>query len=165
MKTKYIYLGLVFLTVIAAGLYFYNKYNVAPKIDISKIQVVDQDTMPFDIGSLKGKMVIVNFYASWCPNCLEELKEINSIKDAKLDDVTVLCVTDEDMQKMVDFKNKTQYPFTFVKLTRNFNAFGIFSIPTTYLLNTKGEVVYDEVGYIDWKDESTLEHLKSLMQN
>ncbi len=149
---------------LAAGFYFYNKYNVAPSIDISKLEVVDSDIVVLDIKSLKGKKVIVSFYASWCPNCLTELQEINSIKAEKLSDITVLAITDESMEKMVNFKNTTQYPFTFVTLTNNFNAFGIFSIPTTYLLNTKGEVVYDNVGYIDWKDESTLEHLKSLMQ-
>lgn len=164
MKAKYIYISLSLLAALAIGFYFYQKYNVAPKIDISKIEVVDQDTNLFEIPSLKGKKVIVSFYASWCPNCLEELKEINQIKNTHLGDVTVLCITDESIEKMVDFRERTQYPFTFVTLTRNFGAFGIHSIPTTYLLNTKGEVVYDNVGYIDWKDESTCEHLKSLMQ-
>lgn len=164
MKAKHIYITLIVLAVGALGLYFYKKYNVAPPIDISKIQVVDQDTNRFDIQSLKGRKVIVSFYASWCPNCLEELKEINSIKNSRLSDVTVLCITDESIEKMVAFRERTQYPFTFVTLTSHFNAFGIYSIPTTYLLNTKGEVVYDNVGYIDWADESTCEHLKSLMQ-
>lgn len=164
MKARSIYTVLIILAVAALGFYFYKKYNVAPTIDISKIQVVDQDTNLFDIRSLKGQKVIVSFYASWCPNCLVELKEINAIKASRLSDVTVLCVTDESIDKMVAFREKTAYPFTFVTLVSNFRDFGIHSIPTTYLLNTKGEVVYDNVGYIDWADESTCEHLKSLMQ-
>jgi peroxiredoxin len=164
MKAKHIYTILIILALAALGLYFYQKYNVAPPIDISKIEVVDRDTNRFDIQSLKGQKVIVSFYASWCPNCLVELKEINSIKKSRLSDVTVLCITDESIEKMVAFQEKNQYPFTFVTLVSDFRAFGIHSIPTTYLLNTKGEVVYDNVGYIDWADESTCEHLKSLMQ-
>lgn len=164
MKAKYIYLTLVLAAIAALGLYFYQKYNVAPPIDISKLEVVDRDTNTFDIRSLKGQKVILSFYASWCPNCLEELKEINAIKESRLSDVTVLCVTDESIEKMVSFQERTKYPFTFVTLVSNFGAYGIHSIPTTYLLNTKGEVVYDNVGYIDWKDESTCTHLKSLMQ-
>lgn len=164
MKANYIYTILIIMAVAALGFYFYQKYNMAPSIDISKIEVVDQDTNRFDIASLKGKKVIVSFYASWCPNCLVELKEINAIKAGRLSDVTVLCVTDESIEKIVAFREKTAYPFTFVTLVSNFRDFGIHSIPTTYLLNTKGEVVYDNVGYIDWADESTCEHLKSLMQ-
>lgn len=161
-KTTYIILILAILGVV--GLYFFNKYNVAPVIDIAKLEVVDQDTNKFDISSLKGKMVIVSFYASWCPNCIEELKTLNSIKNTKLSNVEVLAITDEGMEKMVDFKTKKQYPFTFLTLTNSFSSLGIVSIPTTYLLNTKGEIVYNKVGYIDWDDESNLNHLKSLME-
>lgn len=161
-KTTYIILILSILAVV--GLYFFNKYNVAPPIEIAKLEVVDQDTNKFDIPSLKGKMVIVSFYASWCPNCIQELKLLNSIKNTKLADVEVLAITDEGLEKMVDFKTKKQYPFTFLALTKSFSSLGIVSIPTTYLLNTKGEIVYNKVGYIDWDDESTLNHLKSLME-
>ncbi|MES2762188.1 MAG: TlpA disulfide reductase family protein [Bacteroidota bacterium] len=160
-KTTYIILIIAILGVV--GLYFYNKYNVAPTINIAKLDVVDQDTNKFDIGSLKGKPVIVSFYASWCPPCKEELQALNKIKDQKLQGIEVLAITDESIEKLVEFKNKTQYPFTFLTLTNLFSDIGIASIPVTYLLNAKGEIVYNNVGFIDWEDESTREHLKSLM--
>ncbi|HRG00381.1 MAG: TlpA disulfide reductase family protein [Bacteroidia bacterium] len=160
-KTTYIILVIAILGVV--GLYFYNKYNVAPTINIAKLDVVDQDTNKYDIASLKGKKVIVSFYASWCPGCLEELKTLNAIKNQKLADTEVLAITDESIEKLVAFKNKTQYPFTFLTITGQFPEIGINSIPVTYLLNTKGEIVYNNVGFIDWSDDSTLEHLTSLM--
>jgi peroxiredoxin len=161
-KTTYLILAIAIIGVI--GLYFYNKYNVAPSIELAKLEMVDQDTNKFDLASLKGKKVIINFYASWCPNCIEELQILNSIKNQKLADVEVLAITDESIEKLVNFKNKTHYPFTFLTLTGSFNDIGIASIPTTYLLNTKGEIVYNKVGYIHWNDESTLSHLKSIME-
>jgi peroxiredoxin len=164
MTKKRTYIILVIAILGVLGLYFYNKYNVAPTIDIAKLDVVDQDTNKFDISSLKGKKVIVSFYASWCPNCIEELKVLNSIKNQKLSDVEVLAITDESIEKLVAFKTKTQYPFTFLTITAQFPEIGINSIPVTYLLNTKGEIVYNNVGYVEWNDESTLEHLKSLME-
>lgn len=161
-KTTYIILAIAILSV--AGLYFYNKYNVAPAIEISKLDVIDQDTNKYEIQSLRGKKVIVSFYASWCPSCVEELKTLNSIKTEKLNDVEVLAITDESLEKLVYFKQKTQYPFTFLTLTGSFNNIGIASIPVTYLLNANGEIVYNNVGFIDWSDESTLNHLKKLME-
>jgi len=152
-KTTYIIILIALFGV--AGLYIFNKYRVAPTIEISKLNVVDQDTIKFDITSLKGKKVIVSFYASWCPNCIEELQVLN---------IEVLAITDESIEKLVAFKTKTQYPFTFLTITGTFPEIGINSIPVTYLLNTKGEVVYNNVGYIEWNDESTLNHLKSLME-
>lgn len=161
-KTTYNILIIAILGII--GLYFYNKYNVAPSIQLTQLDVVDQDNQKFDFKSLKGKKVIVSFYASWCPNCIEELKILNSINDQKLSDIEILAITDESIEKLISFKNKKQYPFTYLKLNVPFSAIGIASIPTTYLVNTNGQIVYNKVGYIQWDDESNLNHLKSLMK-
>ena len=75
----------------------------------------------------------MSFYASWCPDCLKELKALNQIKNEKLSGVEVLAITDETMEKLISFKTKKQYPFTFLKLSKSFNDLKIFSIPTVYL--------------------------------
>ncbi|MES2516311.1 MAG: TlpA disulfide reductase family protein [Bacteroidota bacterium] len=162
-KTTYIILVVAILSLV--GMYFYNKYNVAPALNIAKLDVIDQDTNKFDIASLKGKPVIVSFYASWCPPCNQELKALNKVKDQKLQGIEILAITDESIEKLVEFKTRTQYPFTFLTITTTFANIGIASIPVTYLLNAKGEIVYNNVGFIDWEDESTVEHLKSLMND
>ena len=164
MSATRIYTLLGFFIAFLIGMYVYNKYNVAPQIDISKLEIIDEASQKFDIKSLKGKKVIISFYASWCPNCIDELEVLNKIKNEKLADITVLAITDESLEKLTSFKEKKQYPFTFLKLTKPFNDIGVFSIPTVYLLNTNNEIVYDNVGYINWEDESTLSHLKTLMK-
>lgn len=164
MTKKTTYQILIIAIVALVGLYFYNKYNVAPSIQVDKLEILNEDSTKFDIHSLKGKKVIISFYASWCPNCIDELKVLNTIKNEKLSDIVILAITDESMDKLISFKNKKQYPFTFLKLNASFPEIGIASIPTTYLLNTKGEIVYNKVGYIEWDDESNLNHLKSLME-
>ena len=164
MNNKKIYVLIVLLLGGLIGMYFYNKYKVAPKIDLSKLEILDNDTVQFDLTSLRGKKVIISFYASWCGNCLDELKTLNKIKSDKLADVEVLAVTDESMEKMREFRDRKNYPFTFLKLNAGFPEIGVNSIPVVYLMNTKGEVVYENLGYIDWEDESTLNHLKSLME-
>lgn len=161
-KTTYIILVTAILGVI--GLYFYNKFNVAPVLEVAKLDVMDEHSSNFDIGSLKGKKVIVCFYASWCPACREELELLSKIKVQKLNDVEILTITDEGIEKLNDFKQKKQYPFTFLTLKTPFGSIDINSIPVTYLLNTKGQIVYNKLGYIAWDDESTLEHLKGLME-
>ena len=55
-------------------------------------------------------------------------------------------------------------PFTINYINEPFNEIGIVSIPTVYLVNTQNQIVYDKVGYINWEDESTLSHLKKLME-
>jgi len=163
MSKRQTYNVLIIAIFALIGMYLFNKYKVAPKIDIANLEVVDDTSAKFDIKSLKGKKVIVSFYASWCPDCLKELKALNQIKNEKLSGVEVLAITDETMEKLISFKTKKQYPFTFLKLSKSFNDLKIFSIPTVYLLNTKGEIVYEKVGYINWENEAELLHLSSLM--
>ena len=163
MSKRQTYNVLIIAIFALIGMYLFNKYKVAPKIDIVNLEVLDDASAKFDIKSLKGKKVIVSFYASWCPDCLKELKALNQIKNEKLSGVEVLAITDETMEKLISFKTKKQYPFTFLKLSKSFNDLKIFSIPTVYLLNTKGEVVYEKVGYINWENEAELLHLTSLM--
>ena len=163
MKTSKIYYLFSAIIILVIVFYFYQKYNVAPRIDINKISVVNEQEEPVDFARYKGKKVVVNFYASWCPNCLDELKTLNQLYASKMPDITVICITDETLDQMVSFRDKKQYPFIFLKLVKSFPEIGINSIPTTYLLNTHNEIVYDNVGYINWEDESTLNHLKTLM--
>jgi len=157
----------VLLFIFIAGLavlYFYNKYRVAPGLDLKTLNLSNESGQRFPADSLRGRKTIVSFYASWCGDCLKELKNLDAVKSTELADVRVLAITDEPVEKLVSFKNKKQYPFTFLKLDKRFDEIGIHSIPVVYLLNAKGEITYQHVGYVDWQDPSTLAHLKKLLE-
>jgi peroxiredoxin len=161
MQKKWIYALLALLGGLII-LFYYNKYKVAPTIDLTKIEITTDTEQPFSMSELKGKKLIVSFYASWCGNCLEELKDINKVKQSDLSDIEVVCITDESIEKISQFKENTGYTFRFLKLKKNFQDINIYSIPVTYIVNEKLEVVEEHLGYIDWTDASTLNHIKSL---
>jgi thiol-disulfide isomerase/thioredoxin len=155
----------VFILVLAAciGFYFYNKYRIAPSVDISKLPLVTLEGKAFDFSSLKGKKVILSFSASWCGNCIREMNALKKIKDSDLPDVEIVIIDDEPMEKMIDFKTNREYPFTFLKLNAEFPTIGINSIPVTYFYNSQQEITGNEVGEIDWLDPSTREHFKQIL--
>lgn len=159
MLKKWTNLLLLLIAGIVA-LYFYNKYRVAPNIKLNQLDLVSESGQPFDFNSLKGKNLVVSFYASWCGNCLEELAAINKIKTRELNDVEIICITDEPMEKLISFKDKKAYPFLFLKLNKPFSEIGIYSIPVTYIVNKDLKIVKEQVGYIKWDDVSTLNHIK-----
>jgi peroxiredoxin len=161
MKKKYIYLALMVIVALVM-LYYYNQYSSPPKVNFNTLGLVDTNGQGFDFNSLKGKKVIVSFYASWCGNCIDEMKDLMKVKDSELKDVEVVCISDEPFEKVVGFKLAHSYPYTFLKMEQQFNQIGVMSIPVNYLINEKGEIVYEEVGAIQWDDPSTLNHLKSL---
>ncbi len=163
MNNKLKYLIVAVLAVLAV-IFFYNKYKVAPGMDFNKLSLVDLGGNVVKISDFKGKKTIVSFGASWCGNCLMELKSLMAIKDTELNDVEVIIISDEDLETVKAFKDRKNYPFTFLKMKESFASIGINSIPTNYILNAAHKIKYEKVGEIDWKDASTLEHLKKLME-
>lgn len=155
-------LGFVIAAVI--GLFVYQKYRVAPNLNLPELDLIDLEAKPVALASFKGQKLVLCFSASWCGNCREELNTIASIKNTELADVTVVVISDELVEKVKSFKERTAYPFVFLKMNKSFSDIGIFSIPTTYILNTDFEVKKETVGYIHWNDPSTLQHLKKIME-
>lgn len=154
--------GLVIAGLVA--FFIYQKYRVAPTIKLNELKLVDLNDHPVNFESFIGKKIVLCFGASWCGNCREELDVLSSIKQKDLSDVEIVVISDESIEKIIRFKEKRAYPFTFLKMNKSFNEIGINSIPTSYIVNTKLEIKKETVGYLNWKDASTLQHLRMLME-
>jgi len=163
MSKNWMYpVGLIIAALLA--FFMYQKYQVAPSIKLDSLSLTDLEEHPVNMESFSGKKVLLCFGASWCGNCREELDIISSIKEKDLSDIEVIVISDEPLEKIRNFKFKKGYPFTFLKMNKAFNEIGINSIPTSYIINTNLEIKKETVGYLNWKDPSTLEHLKKLME-
>ncbi|MCD6068592.1 MAG: alkyl hydroperoxide reductase/Thiol specific antioxidant/Mal allergen [Bacteroidetes bacterium] len=160
-------IGIFLIAVLAGllGLYMYKKYRVAPSISLLKQEVIDAAGKKSTLETYNGKALIISYYASWCGDCIKELKELNAIKDTALPNVTVVCITDETAEKLINFQTSRKFPFEFYRIARPFSDIGVHTIPVTYLLNKKGEVIYNKVGAVKWKDASFREYAKKLLGN
>ncbi len=163
MYKKYIFI-IVLAIAALIGFYFYKKYNIPPSINFSTLQLYNLQSEKIDFNDFKGKKILVSFGASWCGNCIDELNTLKKIKEKSLNDIEIICISDESVETITAWKERKQYPFTFLKLNTAFNDIKIFSIPTSYVVNTKLEVVKEVVGFIDWEDESTQSYYKKLME-
>ena len=153
----------LFLLILAAGLvglFLYKKYKIAPDLPVMQQELYTENGEKTSLASRRGKPLIISYYASWCGDCLKEMKELNAVKDTALANVEVVCITDEMPEKLIAFKNKHSYPFSFYRIAKPFNEIGIYTIPVTYLINSKGEMVYNKVGAIRWKDPSFIQYAK-----
>lgn len=102
---------------------------------------------------LKGKVVMVSLFATWCPPCQKELAEVQktlwpAYKDNK--DFKLLVIgrehTDEEL-KVYNEKKKFSFPLYPDPERKVFSLFAEQSIPRTYLFDKEGECVYSSVGY------------------
>ena len=103
--------------------------------------------------SFAGKSLLVTFFATWCPPCIQEIPTLINVQNEfgpKQFSVIGLSV-DQNGSKVVKQlveRKKINYPVMMAdnSVTRDFG--GVFGIPTTFLVNTRGNVVKKYTGYI-----------------
>ena len=102
-----------------------------------------------NISDYKGKIVLLNYWATWCAPCIKEMPELNRLQSKYQDQgLTVIALSDEDNERLIKFANK--YPFIVTAAySKEFNWADIQSErPMTFLINREGVIVdYFTGGY------------------
>ncbi len=111
----------------------------------------DLDGQVVSTAALKGKVVLVNFWATWCPPCREEIPELVKLQAAYKDQLQIIGVSeDEDVPpEMVKNFARTMhvnYPILIVSRELEKEFGGIPALPTSFLVNKDGGVVQKHVG-------------------
>ncbi|MBT2655969.1 redoxin domain-containing protein [Bacillus sp. ISL-18] len=92
------------------------------------------------LSDLKGKKVMLNFWATWCPPCKAEMPEMEQFSKQLNKDTVILAVNIDpqlDVQGFVN-ENKITFPILLDAEDKVNEAYQILSIPTTYFINSKG---------------------------
>lgn len=124
---------------------------------------VDLNNKPVDLSIYKGKKVLINYWATWCGPCIKEMPDLLKAQEIlKEYNYVFLLTSDEDFSVITDFKNKTNYNFTFLKYTKSLSTIGIYAMPTSVVLDVKGNKVETIVGSVKWNSEEMIQKLKAL---
>jgi len=116
---------------------------------------------------LKGKVVFINFWASWCPPCQAEMPSLEGLYKKLKDDnrfVFLFINEDEDKEKAKTYLEKNNYTFpVYSKAGPVPNEMYSGSLPTTLVLNKEGKVVLKKEGMAGYDTESFIQQLKDLL--
>lgn len=117
-----------------------NSYHMAPEATFK-----NQKGEEISLSSLKGKVVFINFWATWCGPCKVELPSIETLKHSfsEKDPIVFLMVdVDDNISQSQDYINKNKLDFSvFTPVSAIPSAFLGNAIPSTVIINKKGELV------------------------
>ncbi|MFY0607010.1 MAG: TlpA family protein disulfide reductase [Cyclobacteriaceae bacterium] len=123
---------------------------------------VNGDDLPFS--ELKGETIFLNFWATWCPPCIAEMPDIESLYQSVGDSVRFVMVSvDKDQTKAKAFVELKRYemPIYFANsgIPREFQS---RSIPTTFIISPSGNIVVKQTGMAQYDTDDFIEFLLAL---
>lgn len=152
---------LPFLIILGGAWFLYDRYRVAPDITEKGVSFF-ADGKVATIADYSGENLVVVFYAKWCGQCMGEMKPLEQAQAYLADsNFRILALTDDNEADVKLVRDHFRITYETLRLEKKLQDHGIYTIPTAYVLNGSGEVVFEHVGVIDWTDTTFLDELKA----
>jgi thiol-disulfide isomerase/thioredoxin len=119
------------------------------------------------LSEMRGKVVLLNFWATWCPPCREEVPSLarlaNAMSNSEFQMITVAI--DKEGRKAVDefFRHAgVQLPTLIDSTGVVGKSYGITGVPETFIIDKQGLINKKVIGPIDWSQPDTIKYLQEL---
>lgn len=109
----------------------------------------------YSISDFRGKKVVLNFFATWCPPCRAEIPDFERFYQSKKDSIVTIGIDiQEDKVAVKEFANSIgiTYPVLLDSDGKIASSFGIEGIPTTFLLDENGKLIKKNVGMMSYSE-------------
>lgn len=114
-----------------------------------------------------GKLLVLNFWATWCPPCVQELPSLNEFQQqlAGSGVVVVGVSVDTSAQEYRAFLDKTKVAFLTARdpAADISGRYGTFKFPETYVIDSSGRVRQKHIGPENWSSESLIQSVRALL--
>ena len=133
----------------------------AVKAIVSANGYEDLEGNPVALSDFKGKRILLNFWATWCRPCIEEMPSLLKAQEIlQKENYVFLLATDQSVKIINSFKVKKGFEFTYLRYTGTFADLGIHALPKTFIYNKNGDKVDEISGAIAWDSPEIIEKLK-----
>lgn len=110
--------------------------------------------------SKEGKVVLVNFFATWCPPCRKEVPELVELyklyKDKNVE-IIGISIDENGSEAVAPFAEKTNINYSLYLTTPDLNnLYKVDAVPTTFLFDKKGKLIQTITGYVEGKELSRM---------
>jgi len=120
------------------------------------------------LSQYRGKVVIINFWATWCGTCLDEMPSLERLyRDFRNRNdfaLVTISVDQEGWSIIAPFLKRTSYDFPVLADadSRVSAAYGVTMLPTTYIVDRNGRIVWNVAGALDWSSAALRAALEKL---
>ena len=126
----------------------------------------DIDGKQHRLSDYRGKVVIINFWATWCPPCRFELPSMEKLWQLTRDQEIVMLAINIGEDGDTIFTFTSDYPVTFPLLMDRDSSvlkqYPVLGIPTSFVLDTEGRIIYRAVGTREWDDKAIVQAILAL---
>ena len=130
-------------------------------------QLEDTKGNRVSLSNLRGKVVMVNFWATWCPPCKEEMPSMEKLNQIMAgEDFVMLAINTEENGRSVvpAFLKNNPHDFTVLYDDNGTvqQQYGVYRFPESFIIRKDGIVDQKVIGAIDWASPETIAYIKSL---
>ena len=161
----------ILLSILAIALF--STISFAQNRALPNKEVKTLDGSNFNITSLEndGNPIVISFWATWCKPCKKELNTIAEVYEDWQDKTSVKLVAisiddTRSMMRVAPYVNASEWEYE-VYLDPNSElkrAMGVSTVPHTFLLNGKNEIVWQHKGYVDGDENELLEQIEKIVK-
>jgi peroxiredoxin len=127
----------------------------------------DVDGKLHRLADYRGKVVILNFWATWCPPCRYEMPSMERArKKIEGENMVILAVdVGEDEDTIFSFiaNYEVHFPLLMDQEAKTIKSYPVIGLPTTYIIDPQGNVTHRVVGSREWDDDALLDKLRQLL--
>ena len=139
------------------------------KKNISNLIFKDHKEKEISFSDFKGKILLVNFWATWCAPCIKEMPSLDRLK-SKVDvdfDVIAISVDRDGVEKVTDFfdENKISNLEKFFDIKNSLaKEMNLYGVPTSFFINKEGDLIGYYHGDMEWDNDTVINFINYLIK-
>tara|TARA_Y100001933_G_scaffold147719_1_gene146309 strand:+ start:138 stop:611 length:474 start_codon:yes stop_codon:yes gene_type:complete len=147
---------LLFLTIISCSTPSNKKTN-------NFSVLIDLEGNAINLDDLKGNVLILNIWATWCKPCIAEFESLEEVKEKFQDmNIKIIAVSNEDLKLINSFLNKRKFNLDFIKLNGDLSYFNVYSLPTTIVFDKSGNEAFRLTGGVDFNAKNFIDRILNI---